>query len=86
MGAEQWKLPEPGERFGPGRVRCCREDHGGSHYHCPACGSSQVSMYGHVSGTPSVRSCTGTELPDAFGSLMAVTGPFDGPAPWEAAT
>lgn len=74
------KIPEVGESWGY-RIRCCEEDLGGSHYHCPACGRVG-SMYGCVSGKPPTRRCTGRTVPDHYGDLLAVTGPFDGPAPW----
>ena len=67
-----------------GRPQCCDDDWGGSHYHCPACGQ-ETSMYGHVGGKPPRRSCTDTELPDAYGDAMSTAGPYEPPGPpwWE---
>lgn len=52
----------------------------GTDWRCNLCGvKAQVD-------DASCRLPPNTRLPDAFGDLMSVTGPFDGPAPWERAS
>ena len=41
-----WGVPEVGEPF-QGRIRCCEDDFGGSHWHCGRCGRVS-SIYGHL--------------------------------------
>lgn len=81
------------------RVRCCEEDWGGSHYHCGQCGEvtgmygHRVTLKAGVAWAEAIAEGLGVSLPfDGFTcapdlqpapSLMAVCGPFDGPAPWE---